>query len=83
MMITLPTGRRGEPGNQVGVAARRCWYGHQQTNRRAQEDTSMAPSAHGTVRGRRLGLAGRRWTAVGTLHRPKEGVTWPACDVCY
>jgi hypothetical protein len=57
----------------------------------------MARSAHGTVRGGRLRLArsrvlvlialavrltGRRWTTIANLHRPRGGVTWPACDAC-
>jgi hypothetical protein len=44
-------------------------------------DPSMARSAHGTVRGRRLRLA-EGADPIATLHRPKGGVTWPACDVC-
>jgi hypothetical protein len=42
------------------------------TNGRAQDKTTMARSAHGTVRGRRLGLAGRRWTAVGNPRSPER-----------
>jgi hypothetical protein len=55
----------------------------------------MARSAHGTVCGGRLArswvlvlitlavrLAGRRWSAIATLHRPRGGVTWPAYDTC-
>ena len=41
----------------------------------------MAPSADGTVRGRSL-TCRAALTAIATLHRPKGGVTWPACDVC-
>jgi len=64
--VQLPTlGMRSTRPDASGPIHGRCWCEHQQTNRPAQDETSMALSAHGTVRGRRLGLAGRRWTAVG------------------
>jgi hypothetical protein len=79
----------------LGPIPRRCWCEHQQMNRPAPEENSMAGSAHGTVRGGRLArswvlvlitlavrLAGRRWSAIATLHRPRGGVTWPAYDTC-
>jgi hypothetical protein len=57
-----------------------CEY--QQTNRWAQQETPAWRSEHTAPSAVVVSAWPRALTAIATLHRPKGGVTWPACDVC-